>query len=87
MTTSSPLERLRIAMVSRTVSLFAHAGDPMEHTLDYAGDRNPDGQGFAAFGKVVKGMDVARAIQALPDEGQYLKGQVLIREISLITKR
>jgi peptidyl-prolyl cis-trans isomerase A (cyclophilin A) len=52
---------------------------------DFGGDRNPDGQGFAAFGKVVKGMDVARAIQALPDEGQYLKGQVLIHEISLLT--
>ena len=56
-------------------------------SLDYAGDRNPDGQGFAAFGKVVKGMNVARAIQALPDEEQYLKEQVHIHEISLITKR
>lgn len=31
--------------------------------LDFGGKRNPDGQGFAAFGKVVKGMDVVRKIQ------------------------
>jgi len=33
-----PTERLRRAVVSRTVGLFAHADDPMAHTLDYAGD-------------------------------------------------
>ena len=55
--------------------------------LDYGGDRNPDNQGFAAFGKVVQGMDVVRAIQALPDEGQYLREHVLIREISRIATR
>ncbi|HPF46782.1 MAG: peptidylprolyl isomerase [Alphaproteobacteria bacterium] len=32
-------------------------------SLDYGGMRNPDGQGFAAFGKVTEGMDVVRAIQ------------------------
>jgi len=41
--------------------------------LDYGGRRNPDGQGFAAFGRVVEGMDVVRRIQALqPGEEQYL---------------
>src|SRR6266568_8057799 len=28
-------------------------------SLDFGGARNPDGQGFAAFGRVVQGMDVA----------------------------
>ncbi len=46
--------------------------------LDFGGHRNPDGQGFAAFGKVVKGMDVVRKIQHLPDENQYLNQQVKI---------
>jgi peptidyl-prolyl cis-trans isomerase A (cyclophilin A) len=46
--------------------------------LDYSGKRNPDGQGFAAFGKVIKGMDVVRKIQQLPDENQYLKEPVRI---------
>ncbi len=31
--------------------------------LDFGGKRNPDGQGFAAFGRVVEGMDVVRRIQ------------------------
>ena len=35
-------------------------------SLDFGGQRNPDGQGFAAFGHVVSGMDVVRKIQAAP---------------------
>jgi peptidyl-prolyl cis-trans isomerase A (cyclophilin A) len=35
-------------------------------SLDFGGARNPDGQGFAAFGRVVKGMDVVRKIQTAP---------------------
>lgn len=31
--------------------------------LDFGGKRNPDGQGFAAFGKVVKGIEVVKKIQ------------------------
>jgi peptidyl-prolyl cis-trans isomerase A (cyclophilin A) len=34
--------------------------------LDFAGKRNADGQGFGAFGRVVRGMDVVKAIQASP---------------------
>ena len=34
--------------------------------MDFGGRRNPDGQGFAAFGRVVRGMDVVKAIQASP---------------------
>ena len=34
--------------------------------MNFGGRRNPDGQGFAAFGRVVRGMDVVKAIQASP---------------------
>jgi peptidyl-prolyl cis-trans isomerase A (cyclophilin A) len=34
--------------------------------MDFGGRRNPDGQGFAAFGRVVRGMDVVKAIHAAP---------------------
>jgi peptidyl-prolyl cis-trans isomerase A (cyclophilin A) len=34
--------------------------------MDFGGRRNPDGQGFAAFGRVVRGMEVVKAIQASP---------------------
>jgi peptidyl-prolyl cis-trans isomerase A (cyclophilin A) len=49
---------------------FICIGDQPE--LDYGGKRNPDGQGFGAFGKVVRGMDVVRAIQQAPASGQQL---------------
>jgi len=35
-------------------------------SLDFDGKRNADGQGFAAFGRVVSGMNVVKAIQAAP---------------------
>lgn len=35
-------------------------------SLDFGGNRNPDGQGFAAFGRVIAGMDVVRKIHAAP---------------------
>ncbi|MBC8184874.1 peptidylprolyl isomerase [candidate division KSB1 bacterium] len=52
--------------------------------LDFGGKRNPDGQGFAAFGKVINGMDVVRKIQTQPDEGQMLKQEIDIKGIFLM---
>lgn len=49
--------------------------------LDFGGKRNPDGQGFAAFGKVINGMDVVREIQSKPDEEQMLVTTVNIIEV------
>lgn len=49
--------------------------------LDFGGKRNPDGQGFAAFGQVTSGMDVVRAIQQSPHDGQKLTPPVTIRQI------
>ena len=52
--------------------------------LDFGGKRNPDGQGFATFGKVIKGMDVVRAIHTQPANGQMLKNRIKIHEIQLL---
>ena len=52
--------------------------------LDWGGSRNSDGQGFAAFGKVVKGMDVVKQIQMQHDTGQYLVQPVIIKSIKRI---
>lgn len=49
--------------------------------LDFGGKRNPDGQGFAVFGRATDGMAAVRSIQALPDLGQYLTEPVKIRSI------
>lgn len=59
---------------------FVCVGDQPE--LDYGGRRNPDGQGFAAFGRVIAGMDVVRAINASANIDQRLNPPVLIRRIS-----
>jgi peptidyl-prolyl cis-trans isomerase A (cyclophilin A) len=50
-------------------------------SLDFGGKRNPDGQGFAAFGRVVRGMEVVRAIQAAPADGQTLTPSVKIGRV------
>ena len=49
--------------------------------LDYSGKRNPDGQGFSAFGKVISGMDVIRKIQLLPETKQMLDKVVKVNSI------
>lgn len=49
--------------------------------LDFAGKRNPDGYGFAAFGKVTKGMDIVRKIQSRENKNQRLLEPVTIKSI------
>jgi len=59
--------------------------------LDFGGERNPDGQGYAVFGKVVSGMDVVKSIQALDSTGlaseDATKGQYLKDPIKIIKAR
>ena len=52
--------------------------------LDFMGQRNPDGRGFAAFGRVVQGMDVVRSIQRRRDRGQMLIEPVTILSVTRI---
>jgi peptidyl-prolyl cis-trans isomerase A (cyclophilin A) len=49
--------------------------------LDFGGRRNPDGQGFAAFGRVTKGLHIVQRIQTAPAEGQKLTPPVRILKI------
>jgi peptidyl-prolyl cis-trans isomerase A (cyclophilin A) len=50
--------------------------------LDYGSERNPDLQGFAAFGRVVRGMDVVRKINAMPAGGTT--GQTLTTPVAIV---
>jgi peptidyl-prolyl cis-trans isomerase A (cyclophilin A) len=59
-----------------TSDFFVCIGE--QPALDFGGKRNPDGQGFAAFGRVLKGMDVVRRIQMSPADGQRLTPPILI---------
>lgn len=47
--------------------------------LDFGGKRNPDGLGFAAFGKVIQGMEIVLRIQSLPNKNQMLMKSSPIR--------
>ena len=62
---------------SASSEFFICVGDQPE--LDFGGKRNPDGQGFAAFGRVVKGMDIVRKIQHLPSKDQMLLQKIPIK--------
>ena len=59
--------------------------------LDFGGKRNPDGQGFAMFGKVVSGMAVVRAIHARATKAQsgdaYTKGQRIAEPVRILAVR
>ncbi len=55
-----------------------------EPELDYGGMRNPDGQGFAAFGKVIEGMHIVEQIHTMPDTNQMLIMPVKILSVKCI---
>jgi len=65
-----------------TSSFFFCINDQPE--LDFGGKRNADGQGFAAFGRVIAGMEVIRKIHKQPADGQDLKPPVKILSIARI---
>lgn len=69
----------RLEPGSASTEFFICIGD--QPGLDYGGENNPDGQGYAAFGKVVKGMDVIRRIYSQPEEDQYFSPRVDIFDI------
>ena len=60
-------------------------------SLDFGGDRNPDGQGFATFGRVTAGMDVVRRIQAgttvaeVPPGREAIAGQLLEEPVRILS--
>lgn len=54
-------------------------------SLDYGGARNPDGQGFAAFGHVTAGMDLVHGIHRSPANAEeQLTPPVRILSASLV---
>jgi peptidyl-prolyl cis-trans isomerase A (cyclophilin A) len=93
-----PLERTRDTGLTHragTISMARDAPDTATSSffivvddapaLDFGGARNPDGQGFAAFGFVAGGMPVVRAIQALPATDEAIDEPVLILGTELTT--
>ena len=60
---------------------FICMGDEPE--LDFGGKRNPDGQGFAAFGKVVVGEDIVHKIWGAPAMGEQIDPVIPIHKIKV----
>jgi peptidyl-prolyl cis-trans isomerase A (cyclophilin A) len=80
--TDGVISMARMEPGSASTEFFICVGD--QPSLDFGGARNADGQGFAAFGKVIRGMELVRSIQALPDQGQYLEEKIRILDMSVI---
>lgn len=69
----------RAAPGTGSTEFFICIGD--QPGFDYGGDNNPDGLGYAAFGKVVRGMDVVKRVYSAPEYEQQLDPPVDIYKI------
>jgi peptidyl-prolyl cis-trans isomerase A (cyclophilin A) len=83
--TDGVISMARDAPGTAEAEFFICIGD--NPALDFGGARNPDGQGFAAFGRVVEGMDVVRKIHKAPAlsnaSDPYLKGQMIEKPVKI----
>lgn len=79
----------RGAVGTAAADFFICIGD--QPGLDFGQPRHADRQGFAAFGKVVAGMDVVARINAAPadrpTESEYTRGQFLTEPVPIISVR
>lgn len=74
------LSMARLEPDTATHHFFVCIGDQPE--LDYGGKCHPDGQGFAAFAKVIKGMDSIHRIHQLPAEEQEIRPPVKLQHVT-----
>jgi peptidyl-prolyl cis-trans isomerase A (cyclophilin A) len=93
-----PLERTSVTSLKQlkgTISMARNGPDTAvsdfficlsdQPSLDFGGARNPDGQGFAAFGRVVRGMEVVERIHRAPNtDAQRLTPPVRIISIARV---
>jgi peptidyl-prolyl cis-trans isomerase A (cyclophilin A) len=93
-----PLERTSVTGLKHVVGTVSMARSPAadsarsdfficlddQPSLDFGGLRFDDGQGAAAFGRVIAGMDVVRKIQQQPVEKQALTPPVTITKASRV---
>ncbi|MDI3334787.1 peptidylprolyl isomerase [Defluviimonas aestuarii] len=83
--TDGTLSMARAEAGTASSEFFIAVGD--QPGLDYGSGRNDDGLGFAAFGRVIEGMEVVRTIHGKPADGSvdipYLKGQMLTEPVTI----
>jgi peptidyl-prolyl cis-trans isomerase A (cyclophilin A) len=68
-------------------AFFICIGDQPE--LDFGGKRNPDGQGFAAFGHVASGMELIRRMGSLKTQGPRgsSSGELIASPVQILRAR
>lgn len=77
---SGTISLARTTPGSANTEFFICIGD--QSPLDFARRGTEDGQGYAAFGKVFKGMDIVRKIQAKKSHGDKFDEKIGITTIS-----
>lgn len=77
--TNGVISMARLDPGTATTEFFIMIGN--QPGFDYGGENNPDGQGYAAFGKVVDGWDVLDRIYNQPERNQAYDPQVHIFDI------
>ena len=77
--TNGTISFAREAPGTATTEFFICIGD--QKGFDYGGMNNPDGQGYAAFGRVVKGMNLIMQWYSRPTNGDLLERPVDIENI------
>jgi peptidyl-prolyl cis-trans isomerase A (cyclophilin A) len=87
--TDGAVSMARGAAGTATSEFFICIGD--QPGLDHGATRNADGLGFAAFGRVVEGMEVVHQIHQRPADGPtedaYVKGQMIEAPVTIRTAR
>ena len=71
------------ALNTATTDFFICIGD--QPGLDDGGRRSADHRGFAAFGQVIRGMSVVRAIHDAPHRAQTLTPPIRIRRATVVS--
>lgn len=77
---SGTISLARLAPGTGNTEFFICIGD--QSPLDVARKGTEDRQGYAAFGKVFKGMDIVRKIQAKKSQGDQFDEKIAITKIS-----
>ena len=55
-----------------------------EPELDFGGSRQPDGQGFAAFGRVDSGFDTLERIYQCAEPNDWLENEIAVESVTVI---
>ena len=80
--TNGTISLARTTPGTASSEFFICVGD--QPAYDYGNNANPDRLGYAAFGKVVKGMDIVRLIHQQPENGEsfypFIKIINIVRE-------